>query len=104
MTPKAQVESNSIIALVAHVMSGKWASVVPEKLAGMFVSAGAIAAVPISGAGRGQPDGEGRGYPDGEGLGEGEDKGEPVGLVMVQREPLTPLLATLSDVARQLAV
>jgi DNA-binding transcriptional LysR family regulator len=92
VTPKARIESNSIIALVGHVMTGKWASVVPEKLAGMFVSAGSIAAVPISSERSG-----------GKSPARDEDEGEPVGLVMVQREPLTPLLATLSDVARQYA-
>jgi DNA-binding transcriptional LysR family regulator len=77
--PRARVESNSIIALVAHVMTGKWASVVPEKLAGMFVSGGALAAVPIRD--------------------ETVQGTRTIGLVVAQREPLTPLLSALVDTA-----
>ena len=42
------VESNSTIALVAHVQTGKWASVVPRRLAEMFARPGAgLVAIPI---------------------------------------------------------
>jgi DNA-binding transcriptional LysR family regulator len=67
-----QVESNSTIALIAHVQTGKWASIVPTKLAGLLL-AGGLVAVPIV-------------EPEAEHL---------VGLVTARRDPLTPLLAAL---------
>jgi DNA-binding transcriptional LysR family regulator len=67
-----QVESNSTIALIAHVATGRWASVVPTKLAGMAL-AGGLVAIPIV-----QPEAE-----------------HLVGLVTARRDPLTPVLAAL---------
>ncbi|MCA3452697.1 MAG: LysR family transcriptional regulator [Rhodobacter sp.] len=75
-----QVESNSTIALIAHVMTGRWASVVPTKLAGMAL-AGGLVAVPIV-------------APEAEHL---------IGLVTVRRAPLTPVLAALLAEAERLA-
>ena len=75
----AQVESNSTIALIAHVMTGRWASVVPTKLAGMFGAAGLVA-VPIV-------------EPEAEHL---------VGLITARRDPLTPVLAALLSAAERL--
>jgi DNA-binding transcriptional LysR family regulator len=73
-----QVESNSTIALLAHVQTGRWASVVPTKLAGL-VLAGGLVAVPIV-------------EPEAEHL---------VGVVTARRDPLTPLLeAFLAEAAR----
>ena len=77
---QAMVESNSSIALIAHVRSGRWASVVPMKLAGMFEGAG-LAAIPIV-------------EPEAEHL---------VGLIAPRREPQTPVLAALIDEAVRLA-
>jgi DNA-binding transcriptional LysR family regulator len=74
-----QVESNSTIALIAHVMTGRWASVVPTKLAGMAL-AGGLVAVPIV-------------EPEAEHL---------IGLVMARRDPLTPVLAALLAEAERL--
>jgi DNA-binding transcriptional LysR family regulator len=74
-----QVESNSTIALIAHVQTGKWASVVPTKLAGLLL-AGGLVAVPIV-------------EPEAEHL---------VGLVTARRDPLTPVLAALlAEAARR---
>ncbi len=67
-----QVESNSSIALVSHVLTGRWGSVVPTKLAEMFV-AGGLRAVPIV-------------EPEVEHL---------VGLITARRDPMTPMLAAL---------
>jgi DNA-binding transcriptional LysR family regulator len=73
-----QVESNSTIALIAHVQTGRWASVVPTKLAGL-VLAGGLVAVPIV-------------EPEAEHL---------VGVVTARRDPLTPLVeAFLAEAAR----
>ena len=74
-----QVESNSTIALIAHVMTGRWASVVPTKLAGMAL-AGGLVAVPIV-------------EPEAEHL---------IGLIMARRDPLTPVLAALLAEAERL--
>ena len=73
------VESNSTIALVAHVRSGKWASVVPRKLAEMFTGQG-LKAIPIV-------------DPEAEHL---------VGLIAPKREPQTPVLSALIDEAARL--
>jgi DNA-binding transcriptional LysR family regulator len=73
------VESNSTIALVAHVRSGGWSSVVPMKLAEMFHTEGLIA-VPIV-------------EPEAEHL---------VGLISARRDPQTPVLAALIDEATRL--
>ncbi len=74
-----QVESNSTIALIAHVQTGHWASVVPAKLAGLLV-AGGLVSVPIV-----APEVE-----------------HVVGLVTARRDPLTPLLAALWTEAERL--
>src|SRR5690606_28542022 len=42
-----QIESNSTIALVSHVMTGRWASIVPMRLARLFAETGRLTAVPI---------------------------------------------------------
>ena len=73
------VESNSAIALIAHVKTGKWASVVPMRLAGMFTDGG-LQAIPII-------------EPEVEHL---------VGLIAAKREPQTPVLAALIDEATKL--
>lgn len=75
-----QVESNSTIALVAHVQTGGWVSVVPQGLAAMFTGGGALAAVPIV-----APEAE-----------------HVVGLVAARRDPPTPLVQALWDVAARL--
>ena len=77
---QAMVESNSSIALIAHVRSGRWASVVPMKLAGMFGDAG-LSAIPIV-------------EPEAEHL---------VGLIAPRREPQTPVLAALIEETVRLA-
>jgi DNA-binding transcriptional LysR family regulator len=76
---RPSVESNSTIALVAHVRSGGWASVVPMKLAEMFRAEGLIA-VPIV-------------EPEAEHL---------VGLITARRDPQTPVLSALIDEASRL--
>jgi DNA-binding transcriptional LysR family regulator len=70
------VESNSTIALIAHVKSGKWASVVPMRLAQMFQGEG-LRSIPIV-----QPEAE-----------------HVVGLITPRRDPQTPVLSALIDEA-----
>lgn len=81
MRSQAMVESNSAIALIAHVKSGGWGSVVPMRLAEMFAGQNLIA-VPIT-------------DPEVEHL---------VGLITPRRDPQTPVLQALFDEAARLAV
>jgi DNA-binding transcriptional LysR family regulator len=74
------VESNSTIALVSHVMTGAWASVVPKRLAELFAAGGALRVIPLV-------------DPEAEHL---------VGLVAPRRDPQTPMMAALIDQAERL--
>ncbi|NJS40637.1 MAG: LysR family transcriptional regulator [Rhodobacteraceae bacterium] len=76
------IESNSTVALVAHVLTGRWASVVPKRLADMFLLDGRLISVPIV-----EPEAE-----------------HTIGLIAARRDPQTPLLQALIDEAsRQFA-
>lgn len=75
--PQPTLESNSIVVLVSHVQTGRWACILPEKLARIFGLTARLRAIPIV---------------------------EPeavftVGLVLPEREPLSPLVAALADLA-----
>ena len=79
--PSPTLESNSMIVLFAHVRTGKWASIMPAKLAETLGLTDKVRAIPIV---------------------------EPaathaVGLVVPYREPMTPLVAALASEARRLA-
>ena len=74
------VESNSTIALISHVKTGAWASVVPKKLADMLMGAGMVS-IPIV-----QPEAE-----------------HLVGLITAKIDPQTPVLQALIDAAVKLS-
>ena len=79
--PAPRLESNSMIVLFAHVRTGKWASIMPAKLAETLGLADSVRAIPIV---------------------------EPaathaIGLVVADRQPTTPLVRALVAEARQLA-
>jgi DNA-binding transcriptional LysR family regulator len=79
--PSPTLESNSMIVLFAHVRTGKWASIMPAKLAETLGLTDNVRSIPIV---------------------------EPaathaVGLVVSHREPMTPLIAALVAEARTLA-
>jgi DNA-binding transcriptional LysR family regulator len=79
--PSPTLESNSMIVLFAHVRTGKWASIMPAKLAETLGLTDNVRSIPIV---------------------------EPaathaVGLVVPHREPMTPLIAALVAEARTLA-
>ena len=76
------IESNSTIALISHVLTGHWASVVPMKLAQVFVGAGRMISIPIV-------------EPEAEHL---------VGLITARRDPQTPVLAALIEAATKLGL
>jgi DNA-binding transcriptional LysR family regulator len=78
------VESNSIVVLASHVATGRWASVVPEKLARLFAAGAGLAAVPIL---RSEDDAE---------------RDQEIGLVVSPREPRPPALAALVAEAQRI--
>lgn len=75
------LESNSMIVLLSHVRTAKWASVMPAVLADSFRLGDRVRAVPIV-----EP-----------------DVSHVVGLVMPEQEPMTPLCASLLVEARAAA-
>jgi DNA-binding transcriptional LysR family regulator len=79
--PEPTLESNSMIVLFAHVRTGRWASVMPAKLAETLGLTETIRAIPIT-----KPEAV-----------------HTIGLVVPQREPMTPLNAALVAEARALA-
>ena len=80
--PKVAVETNSVLALVAHVRSGRWSSVIPQTFLGLLGHQGTPLAglntVPLV-----EP-----------------DASHSVGLVVTEREPLAPLARALLKSAR----
>lgn len=77
----AMVESNSTIALISHVKTGLWSSIVPMKLAELFMGQNLVA-IPIV-------------EPEAEHL---------VGLITPSRDPQTPVLQALIEEAERLAL
>jgi DNA-binding transcriptional LysR family regulator len=78
---RATLESDSILLLLAHVRTGKWASVMPAKIAEMLGPSDTIRAIPIR-----KP-----------------DVVHGIGLVVPSREPMTPLNTALVAEARRIA-
>jgi DNA-binding transcriptional LysR family regulator len=73
--------SNSLLVLYTHVKTGRWASVMPAKLAETLGLADTVRSIPIV---------------------------DPIvnysiGMVIPQRDPMTPLIAALVQVAREVA-
>ena len=75
------LESDSMILLYSHVRTGRWASVMPAKIADTLGFTDTIRAIPIT-----QPKAV-----------------QTIGLVVPQREPMTPITAALVAEARRLA-
>jgi DNA-binding transcriptional LysR family regulator len=75
------LESDSMILLFSHVRTGRWASVMPAKLAETLGLTDTIRAIPIV----------------------GPAAVHTIGLVVPAREPMTPLNAALVAEARRLA-
>ncbi len=82
--PVAMVASNSTLALVGHVQTGDWVSVMPERLAAPFLGGGLVA-VPIAGQAA------------------AELQGQTVGLVVAAATPHTPMIEELLAQARRFA-
>jgi DNA-binding transcriptional LysR family regulator len=79
--PQPTLESNSMIVLFAHVRTGRWASVMPAKLAETLGLTETLRAIPIV-----EP-----------------DEVHTIGLVVPAREPMTPLTDALVVEAKRLA-
>ncbi|HET9148565.1 MAG TPA: LysR family transcriptional regulator [Acetobacteraceae bacterium] len=71
--PEPTLESNSIVVLVSHVQTGRWACVLPEKLAQIFGLTAKLRTIPIV----------------------APEEVHMVGLVLPDRDPLSPLVAAL---------
>jgi len=79
--PAPTLESDSMILLFSHVRTGRWASVMPAKLAETLGLTETLRAIPIVGG----------------------DPHPTIGLVVPHREPMTPLTAALVLEARRVA-
>jgi DNA-binding transcriptional LysR family regulator len=79
--PRITLESDSLSVLYAHVRSGEWVTVIPERLAHVSELKREFHAIPIK-----EP-----------------DVVHTIGLVMPMREPTTPLSAALAAEARRAA-
>jgi DNA-binding transcriptional LysR family regulator len=75
------LESNSFVTLIAHVESGRFATIMPVQAAELFLAPGGLRAIPLV-----EPEAE-----------------HSVGLVAPHRDPLTPVLSALLDEARRVA-
>jgi DNA-binding transcriptional LysR family regulator len=75
-----RLESNSVITLTSHVLTGDWATILPLQTAEFFLASGALSAVPIV----------------------APEAAHLVGLVAPHREPHTPVLDALLTAARRL--
>ncbi len=79
--PAATLESNSMIVLMSHVRTLRWASIMPEILVDALGPLEGLRAIPIT-----APDLE-----------------HTIGLVAPRREPSTPMVTALVSIARSLA-
>lgn len=79
--PEPTLESNSMIVLFSHVRTGRWASVMPEKLADTLGLTERLRSIPIV-----EPEAV-----------------HQIGLVVPPREPMTPLVSALVAEATHLA-
>jgi DNA-binding transcriptional LysR family regulator len=79
--PQPTLESNSVVVLFAHVRTGRWATVMPAKLAETLGLTDTIRAIPIA-----EPEAV-----------------HTIGLVVPAREPMTPATAALVAEAKRVA-
>ena len=78
---RPMLESDSMIVLFSHVRTGRWASVMPAKLAETLGLTETMRAIPIT----------------------DPDEVHTIGLVVPEREPMTPLTAALVAEAQRVA-
>jgi DNA-binding transcriptional LysR family regulator len=75
------LESDSMILLATHVRTGRWASIIPARVAEALAPHGAVRSIPIV----------------------DPETVYTIGLVVPAREPMTPLIAALVTEARRIA-
>lgn len=80
-TPRARLESNSIVVLFSHVLSGNWATIMPGGMLEAFGYQNRVRAIALDSPGA----------------------GHAVGIVAAPRDPATPLVKALLSVARSIA-
>ena len=80
LTPRATIESNSLIALIASVLPGQCVTVLPRDVALFLAEGKPLALVPLA----------------------GEARRQKVGLILPQRDPRTPVLSALLAEAQEL--
>jgi DNA-binding transcriptional LysR family regulator len=80
-TASAMLESNSMIVLFAHVQTGEWSAIMPERLTGIFGLAPDIKSIPLV-----EP-----------------DTMYTIGLVAGPREPITPLISAFMREAKRVS-
>lgn len=80
-TAKPAIETDSVIVMAAHIQTGRWSGILPEKLAGFLLETGNVRALPLV-----EPEGA-----------------QLVGAVATRREPRTPTVEALLRHARALA-
>ncbi|WP_095588992.1 LysR family transcriptional regulator [Actibacterium ureilyticum] len=76
-----RLESNSVVVLISHVLSGGWATILPMRTVRPFLASGDLAACPIT----------------------DPEVSHLVGLVAPLREPFTPVLSAVLAEARKIA-
>jgi len=76
---RPRLESNSVIALIAHVQSGDWATILPRRSVAPFLSQDGLRAIPLI----------------------APEVGHRIGLIAPHRAPLTPVLEALLDAAER---
>ncbi|NDV01897.1 LysR family transcriptional regulator [Pseudoroseicyclus tamaricis] len=81
VTVTPQVETNSTITLISHVIAGGWATILPSRAAEPFLATGPLTATPLT----------------------APDAHHAVGLVYPPREPVPPLLKAFLAEARGFA-
>jgi DNA-binding transcriptional LysR family regulator len=78
VTSMARLESNSMLTLMAHVRTGEWATIIPQRLAQSVDTADALRVIPLV-----QPMVTHR-----------------IGLIVPSREPWTPLVSAVTAIAK----
>jgi DNA-binding transcriptional LysR family regulator len=77
----ATVETNSTIVLISHVLSGEWATILPQKAIDIFLPRDDLATIPLT-----KP-----------------EAAHKIGLIAPHQEPHTPVLASLLQEARTMS-
>ncbi len=81
VTPGPTVESNSTVVLIAHTVTGAWATILPEQMARFLCAGQPLEMVPLNQTHR----------------------GHAIGLIATDRDPQTPVMTALLQQAAQMS-